>query len=1006
MLSLANRGRKAAAGGASGTTTPLSRQPDVPATKNTILRTRRYGGSAPGPGRPLPSPDRYSCMPILLLLLLLLLRPVPCSAGTNPPVIKAPANGGTVGGTWTFKFNLPENAKLDSVYALFSELDYSGNTIANPERRIDFQSSSGGALAGGDHEITIGDLAGPFPLAVDNRVKLATCATPPCSLRDIDPVQGQPGYLVQLYYTDADENTEATSGVLFIFSDSTTRPVTIAAPVGNGAKVPIGFVVQYNKPEPALAGSLTVTLDPTDSVANGGVADAAGKRVIVLTTKMETQINEAELEITRLSALVTDRGEEVQSVTPSTDLVSGTVYAVVVAYRDQYGNPEAATSVAAPGVEFDGLTENPIITSPVATVSRFPAAFVLNFTLPEAAKTGSLIVLLQASDPSEGGPVRRVTFDSQLNAQGTHVVTFGDLSTLASKNVLVASVHNLGDADGSESTGTNLVHLQPYMITLRYRDELSNPEAQKTVAPVTFDNATIPLTVAVPQAGSRMALTTRVELSIPERAFPGSVRLVFDVSADRAGENGATDNQGSRTVTLSASTEEIGTHAFTLSGLDNAVAASPLVQAVNPAIPLVHNVYYDLAIGYRDLAGNVEERVTLRHMLMDSATDPITFVNPDQNNVGSTTVTLFVDEAFVLQVQLPEAAGDALDASGNSDTSASSLELVISPTGSDNMDESVRDLNLDRVVKFQKAVGQSLGLKTVAFGALSSAATTNQEQVKSVNPSIDLVDSVVYSMAFTYRDTHGNAAATSTVTGVRFAGATTLAPKLSEPVSQAVVGGNFNVKLSLPEIPLAGSLQIVITPLESGFIDDPNTEARTLVLSSLYETAGAEMSVGLTGEISGLLTKIPYSLYYQSITNQIDLVDGAEYSFLVKYQDLAGNAFAESAQSTAVAFAGAETLPAYLHSPSENDTLANAFLVNYTLSERAKRASVKLEMQYVTGNDEERRTRVIAFDTSFETPGNHYVQMQELDTAIGLTAIDTIEPAVALADGTRVQSQV
>ena len=70
---------------------------------------------------------------------------------------------------------------------------------------------------------------------------------------------------MQLYYTDADENTEQASDLIFIFSDSSTLPITIASPTGNGAKVPIGFVLQYSKPESALAGSLTVTLDPIDS---------------------------------------------------------------------------------------------------------------------------------------------------------------------------------------------------------------------------------------------------------------------------------------------------------------------------------------------------------------------------------------------------------------------------------------------------------------------------------------------------------------------------------------------------------------------------------------------------------------------------------------------------------------------------------------------------------------------------------------------------------------------
>jgi hypothetical protein len=43
-----------------------------------------------------------------------------------------------------------------------------------------------------------------------------------------------------------------------------------------------------------------------------------------------------------------------------------------------------------------------------------------------------------------------------------------------------------------------------------------------------------------------------------------------------------------------------------------------------------------------------------------------------------------------------------------------------------------------------------------------------------------------------------------------------------------------------------------------------------------------------------------------------------------------------------VAFAGFETLPLYLHDPRVNVTMANAFYLNYTLSESALRGSVQL----------------------------------------------------------------
>ena len=609
----------------------------------------------------------YCILKTIMVIASIFLTPA-CTAEAARPVLLLPTSGSTIPAIWTLKFELPADVAIDSVYIVLQELDYSGTSV-NPERTVHFQSSSGGALSAGVHEISIGDLAGPFPLEIDDRVKSVSCSRTPCTLRDVDPATSEPAYLLQLYYTDADNGALISSDTFsLIFSDSATQPVTISSPAGNGAKVPIGFPLAFSKSEVALPGSLIVTLDPTNSTALGGKVDPHGRRLIVLTTAMEQQVGSLpELLITRLSTLVADRENEVSSVSPSNDLISGAIYALSVEYRDQYGNAEATTFLPAPGIEFDGVTENPIIHSPLASVPRFPSAFILNFTLLEPAKADTLVLVIQATNPDIGGPLRIVKFDSQLDVAGTHVVTFGDLSTLADQNVLIESVKNIGSTDGASSAATNLVHLQPYMMMIRYQDELANPEAQQTIAPVTFDNATIPPTVTLPEAGSRMALRTKISFYIPEQAYPGSVQLVFQVSTIRPGEHGAYDNHGPRVITLSASTEDEGTHTLILAPLNEASEESPLIDDVSPPTPLVHNVYYNLAIGYRDLAGNLEQTVVLDDLLMDSATDPVTYIQPDESKSG--TEKLFINETFELKVYIPEAAGYATDASGNPDTS-------------------------------------------------------------------------------------------------------------------------------------------------------------------------------------------------------------------------------------------------------------------------------------------------------------------------------------------------
>ena len=98
------------------------------------------------------------------------------------------------------------------------------------------------------------------------------------------------------------------------------------------------------------------------------------------------------------------------------------------------------------------------------------------------------------------------------------------------------------------------------------------------------------------------------------------------------------------------------------------------------------------------------------------------------------------------------------------------------------------------------------------------------------------------------------------------------------------------------------------------------------------------------------------------------MVDGALYTFSLAYQDGVNNP-SSVVQQDNVAFAGFETLPLYLHDPRVNVTMANAFYLNYTLSESALRGSVQLLLTYVLGNDEVTATRVIVLSNVMESPG-------------------------------------
>ena len=84
------------------------------------------------------------------------------------------------------------------------------------------------------------------------------------------------------------------------------------------------------------------------------------------------------------------------------------------------------------------------------------------------------------------------------------------------------------------------------MLGLAYQDLRGNQEAEVLVAPIRFDNATLPLSVSTPVSGTRLALETEVTVTIPEQALGGSVQVLFDPSFATYG--GTDDRAGGQRV--------------------------------------------------------------------------------------------------------------------------------------------------------------------------------------------------------------------------------------------------------------------------------------------------------------------------------------------------------------------------------------------------------------------------------------------------------------------------
>ena len=187
----------------------------------------------------------------------------------------------------------------------------------------------------------------------------------------------------------------------------------------------------------------------------------------------------------------------------------------------------------------------------------------------------------------------------------------------------------------------------------------------------------------------------------------------------------------------------------------------------------------------------------------------------------------------------------------------------------------------------------------------------------------DLVDGAVYSGTFSYKDAVGNTAATQSVTGLVFAGSSTLAPTFTSPAASGVfTASSFGIDFTLPERAASGKVQIVIS--RTGGATDGAGD-RTIVFSSSFEVAGQHSvsipSIAAAGSLAAVATVSPAT----------DLVDGAVYTVTLSYQDSVGNT-ANTVAHTGIVYAGSSTIAPSIGAPTSGAAIATTFSIVSFLS--------------------------------------------------------------------------
>jgi hypothetical protein len=201
--------------------------------------------------------------------------------------------------------------------------------------------------------------------------------------------------------------------------------------------------VDFTLPEAALSGSVKMTFTQT-----GGAADANSPHVVIFKSNFET----AGEHTTTMNGTAIGSNANVLSVNNGV-LVNTSIYSVRLEYQDALGNPLAA--VIHPTFTYSTTAVIPTLAAP-ATNGISGASLSVDFTLPQAATSGTVQTIFTRTGGSVDGSTHTITFKSGFETAAEHITTLD--GTNLSNNANVLSV-----------TGTNaLVDGSIYSVTLQY----------------------------------------------------------------------------------------------------------------------------------------------------------------------------------------------------------------------------------------------------------------------------------------------------------------------------------------------------------------------------------------------------------------------------------------------------------------------------------------------------------------------------------------------------------
>jgi hypothetical protein len=514
-------------------------------------------------------------------------------------------------------------------------------------------------------------------------------------------------YLAISPYTPCNDPVDANHAEYLVYvADTETLAPSLTVPA-SGARDNQNFNISFTLPEAASSGTVQLIFLET----GGANAPYQDTDTLTLTSSYEISGTHSFVitgqNLDSLSSIVVSESGNIEA------LVDSSLYTVAIQYQDAAGNPVASSQRT--NILYDNVTYPPTFATPAAGGYSVDDTVAVNYTLPEAANYVKLIFTWTGGTPDYASP-HTLTLYAGGKPQGNH--QFNLIGNNIGTNSSYVAANPYGAVD-------SLIQQTIYRVTLEYKDQMQNDAEQVIHNAWTYyeDTVTQTPTLDDPASGDRDNSTFAVSFTLPETAYPGSVKLRFTRTSGTA--DPATYHEMTLSSTASDGLSLVGT---------NLAGTAKVTAVTGGGNPTQNNVFvdgtvYSVIVKYRDASNNPEaSSVTATGVIYDNSTSAPTLDLPTVNSASGTPIAVQYDQ--------PEAA------------TISTLKLTFTRTGGSVDNGAPHILTLSSLVSGQN--------KTLSVLATNLSGTSGVSSVQGGNL---LISGSIYTVRIEYQDDLGNAAA-------------------------------------------------------------------------------------------------------------------------------------------------------------------------------------------------------------------------------------------------------